>query len=470
MPNVTVPGVFDAYATINLSYQTQQNANIAMSLLSQIYAAAAAGTLQVKNDGEATTGGAGPLKEFTIGDSGGIQNTGTTEGTVPAGYLGIVDAYTNQVSEIVGAPGQANETVVAGGNMHFFTNGGSGTVISGQGNNLVAANPAGEGDWTVIFDGGDNTVYATSGNFSIDDGNSGTTGNNLIFLGSGNDTVQSWGHDTIVAAPGGTALVATFTPGSTFWGNSGSSVFINLGGADTFFAGPGGHDSVFAAASGGVYFGNTGSLVFVSGFNTANTVSAGAGNTTIWGASGSDGLYFVGPGNFVMTGAAESQTVVGGSGSSAVQLFGIDGAKITLFSPINGNQLIAGPGNVTLNGAGSGNDVFFAGPSKGSADSIVAGSGNNTLVAGPGTSTLVGGAGANVFSFSKAVGGGSDSIVGWNSKDLVALSGYGAPTSPGGLPADTTAKLVGGSEVLTLSDGTKITLVDFPHIPHISSS
>lgn len=485
MPTVTVPGVplgDPVYSTISFQFQSTQAATLAVQLLGQIYTAAANQQLTVLDNGppSLTIPGSNPtqtVKEFVLGDAGGIQNQGTTEGTVPAGFTAIVDAFTNQVSEIVGAAGQANETVISGGDMHFFTNGGSGTIIAGagtvNGNNLVAANATGDGNWSVYFDGGNNTVYATSGNFLVNDGNSSTNGNNLIFLGSGNDTVVSWGQDSIIAGPGGTSLVATFRPGSIFWGNTGPSTYINMGGADTFVAG-GGNDTVFAAASGGLYFGNTGSLTFVSGPGTADTVVTGSGNATLFGAAGSSGLYFLGSGKDVIVGAAETQTVVGGVTSGAAQIFGINGANITYFSTTNGNQLVAGPGNVTLNAGGStGNNVFFASPGSTSSDSIVAGSGNNTLVAGPGSNTLVGGSGADVFSVTKAAaGGGSDSIFGWNGNDLVGLSGYGAPTSSGGLPAGATVSVVNGSEVLTLVDGTKITFVGFASIPnsHIFSS
>ena len=473
MPTVTVPGVARGdftYSTINLQYNTQQTANFAVALLAQIYAAAGDKKLEVKNDGEKATGDTKnpTVKEWTIGDSGGIQNTGTTEGTVPAGYLGIIDAYTNQVSEIVGAAGQKNESVIAGGNMHFFTNGGSGTVISGQGNNLVSANATGDGNWTVIFDGGNNTVYANSGNFFIDDGNASTTGANSIFLGSGSDTVLSWGKDTIIGAPGGAALVATFVPGALFFGNSGPSTYINFGGNDTFAGGIGGSDTVFAVNSGGLYFGGASFLEFISGANTANTVVGGSASTVIFGNTGSSGLYFVGTGSFVAVGENESQTVVGGSLSHAADIFASGGTNVTLLSPVNNNVLVAGTGNVTLDGAGaSGNDVYFAGPGAGSADSIVAGSGNNTLVAGPGSNTLVGGSGKDVFEVNKSFsGGGSDFLVNWTSNDLLLLSGYGAATSKGGLPAGTTVSHVGGSEVLTLADGTKITFVGVSHVPN----
>lgn len=368
---VTVPGVANnghpglgkdqsvQYSTISLQYNTQQNASLAMQLLGQIYAAAAEQKLEVKNGNEPPTANAKhpSLKEFTIGDKDGRQNTGPTEGKDFRHYLGIVDAYTTQAATIIGAKGQTDETVVAGGNLHFFTDGGSGTIISGQGNNVITSNPTGDGNWTVIFDGGNNTVHATSGNFFIDDGNASTAGANLIFIGSGSDTVESWGADTIVGSPGD-------------------------------------HPAL---------------------------------------------------------------------------VLGMDGATVNLLDPVSGNQLIAGPGNVTLNGANaSGNNFFQAGAGVSSADSIVAGSGNNTLVGGPGTDTLVGGTGANLFEVEKNfAGGGTEFLVNWNSKDTLLLAGYGAATSAGGLPAGTTVSVVAGSEVLTLADGTKITFAGVSSVSNL---
>jgi Ca2+-binding RTX toxin-like protein len=365
---VTVPGVASGkhgvgnshsiqYSTITLQYNTEQNAGIAMQLLAQIYAAAADQTLEVRNGNESPTGfPEHPVKEFTIGDQGGQQNTGPTDGKDFRHYLGMVDAYTNKPATIVGAKDQANETVVAGGGLHFFTNGGSGTVISGQGGNVVTAPAKGDGNWTVIFDGGNNTVHASSGNFLIDDGSASVAGANQISFGSGSDTVVAWGHDSIT----------------------------------------------------------------------------------------------------------------GTSGDRPALVFGMNGADVSLSSPVSGNELIAGPGNVTLNGSqASGDNVYFAGLAAGSADSIVAGSGNNTLIAGHGSDTLGGGAGANLFQVDKSLaGGGSDFLVHWNSKDTLLLSGYGAATAPGGLPAGATTAVVGGSEVLTLADGTKITFVGVQHVPN----
>src|SRR5689334_8516049 len=107
--NVTVPGVPSGdptYSTITLGFQSAANQSIALSLLSAVYTAAANQALQVADDNVATVTGANPttLSEYVLGDAFGIQNSGTTDGTVPAGFKFIVDAWdeTHQTSTITG--------------------------------------------------------------------------------------------------------------------------------------------------------------------------------------------------------------------------------------------------------------------------------------------------------------------------------------------------------------------------------
>ena len=496
MPIVTVPGVtFDppqaipgvTTTAISLPFQSAASQQLAVQLLGSVYAAFGAGGLTIADDNTTgTPSGAGTIpaanpaatpqvKEYVLGDNLGFQDSEfnpfgfpqPTSGTVPAGFTAVIDAFTNRTSTITGS-GDTNESVVAGGQMEFLTKGGSGTYIAGQGGNTIVGDPGDKG-WTIRFDGGANTVFAGGGGYFITTGDQGALSSSLIFLNaSGDDTVISWGNDSIIAAPGGTADVATFTSGAIFWSSTGSSTYTNLGGQDTFVAG-GGSDTVYAAASGGTYFGNSGPLLFLSGTGASSTVVTGTGNATIFGASGSPNQVFLGPGHDVIVGGPSAlQLVVGGVTSGAATIFGNDGGTVSLFSPVNGNTLVAGPGNVTLNGAGAtGNDVYFAGPGSGSADSIVAGSGNNTLVAGPGSNTLVGGTGADVFSVDKTfASGGASSIFGWNGNDRVELFHYGFADSATGLPAGATVSVVNGSEVLTLADGTKITFVGFSSIPN----
>lgn len=456
MPLVTVPGVNST--TIDLQFLTADNTFRAIALLSEIYTAESAGALNVQNAPTTSPSGPKPINEYTLGDSNGQRGSGPTQGSVPPGYLAIVDAhFSSNPAEIVGA-NQANETVIAAGSLSFSTEGGSGTIISAQGNNIVTAPDFGGGNWNVFFDNGNNTVYATSGNFLIDDGTAVTFGHNLILLGSGHDTVESWGADTIMAASTGSNLIGLFHPGAVVYGNAGASTVINQGaGQDTVFQGSG-PETVFADASNSLYYGNRGALTFVSGVGTSNTVVGGAGNATLFGALNSHGRFFVGRGQFLLAGGSGNETVhgVAGASSNAV-LFSENGGIMNLVGNTD-NVLIAGTGSVTLNGSGAiGNNVFFAGTGS---DCIIAGAGSNVLVGGPGRDTLVSGDGANVFEIHSAFASlGNELIVKWNTFDQLVLSGYGAPTSHGGLPAHATTSVVNGSEMLTLSDGTRITFM-----------
>jgi Ca2+-binding RTX toxin-like protein len=117
----------------------------------------------------------------------------------------------------------------------------------------------------------------------------------------------------------------------------------------------------------------------------------------------------------------------------------------------------AGAGNETITGAGGSPDGFSVAGSTGN-NTFVAGSGNDTLIAGAGADTLVGGtghalmvsgSGADVFAFQFG-SGGADTITGFKSTDTLQLTGFGITA----LPATTS----GGSTVISLSDGTTITL------------
>lgn len=222
---VSVPGAQGS--TIELQFATQQNTQLAVQLLDPIYAAydAAPSRLQVQNAPTAPFQMPGELGLFALGDAGGVQNQGSNAAIVPTGYLGIVDAFTNAPATITGAPGQFDETVFSGqAGLTFYLNGGSGTVIAGGGNNVVAPGPNAPvtgGGWSILLDGGSNTVIGAPGNFFIDDGSSGAAGSNLIFLGSGNDTVQSWGRDTVNAGTGSDFVISK-GPSLLVNGNSGS--------------------------------------------------------------------------------------------------------------------------------------------------------------------------------------------------------------------------------------------------------
>lgn len=450
MPLIVVPGVNGT--SIQVQFQTANGAYLAIDVLAGVYISAWENHLGVVNN--PTSSPSNPLlqvNEFTIGDEGGVQGAGPTVGTVPAGYLAIVDAELSGVAaQIVGAD-QANETVIASGSLSFSTAGGSGTLVSAQGNNVISAPATGGGNWDVYFDSGSNTVYAASGNFQIQTDSDATFGSNLLFLGSGSDTVYSWGQDTVVAGAVGSNLVVLNGDQSLFWGNSGQDTVVAAGGSDTIVQGSG-PETIFAGAISGLFYGGAGGLTFVAGSGTAPTVIAGSGNATLYGTDGT-GTFFVGSGQFLLDGTGGDQTVAGPSGSGTAVLYANSGDIIYFAGPTSGNVLEAGAGSATLNGANaSGNNFYLAGPGTAL---LVAGAGRNTMEGGAGASTMVGASGATVFEVSHAFAGGQELITNWNAADQIDLVGYGAATGSG-LPAGASLSAVLNGTLLLLPDGTHV--------------
>lgn len=224
---------------------------------------------------------------------------------------------------------------------------------------------------------------------------------NVITLAS-NTTVQaSSGAETVFAGPAG---------GNTVYGDSGALTFINAAGASTLFGGSG-PVTVFAGA-GGVYFGGSGgSNVLVGGAGAATLVAGGSGDL-LYANGSADDVLAAGSGNATLFGAG-SDTLFGGSGTDAIN-------------------------------AGGGQDL------------IVGGSGANFVQLGSGGATVFAGAGFNRFSATDGHAGGSDLIIGFAPGDQLALTGYSSEAS---------ITSAGGSTILTLSDGTQITLVGVASLP-----
>lgn len=478
MAVVTVPGA--GTNTYQLQYNSPTSASIATQLLQTIYAANVSGALfpQVySQQGSTANVPSGKLGELIADGS-----TGNTNVVAPTGYLGLIDASTTAPVTIAGAA-QANESVLGGASdLTFYTNGGSGTVVGGDGNNVIASPTASGGAWTLnLYGVGNTSVYGGAASDLIQSGN----GHNLFFLGSGADTVYSSGADTIIAGTGNTT-VATSAPGAFVYGGNGTDLLVNAGGADTFSAG-GGAETIFAASSGGLYFLNTSpNLEFVATSAVASTIVGGSGNATLFGGSGTN-LIFTGQENTVADLQSSNNTIVGGSGNTTVYagtghdtlfqgsgqllydaqqsnsiivsqsnslggtFFAYNGGQVALFGANNGNVFVAATGNATLQGSGaSGNNTYFAGTG---ADSMVAGSGNDTLVASTGAATMVGGAGIETFIFAKGSAGGTDLIQNFTAHDQLNFYGYGSN-------AVASQQVVNGSLVITLTDNTKITFLN----------
>jgi Ca2+-binding RTX toxin-like protein len=435
MPTATVPGV--GGAVIDIIHSSVTGQQLAQSLLQAIYTAFTNNTLFAQNYNGSST------PTVPSGYTGELLLIGLTDTvTVPAGYHTIVDAAAYQQT-IQGAGGQTGEAFIGGpASFTYYTAAGeSGTIVGGDGNNLITGPTASGGNWFINLGGlGVSTVAAGSSNDMIQ------TGTDLVFLDSGSDTVQSGGADTIVAGTGNDTVNLTGT-GATVWGGSGNLLVQNTGGADTVSAGSGA-ETIFAAASGGLYFlNNSSSTLFIASGMTASTIVGGSGPATLFGGSGSN-VMFQHSGSLVFDAQSSTSIVVSDPNSPSAQFFASNGGQVWLYGSNNGNQFVAGSGNVTLQGAGaSGNNLYFAGSG---ADSMVAGAGADTMVASSGSATMAGGAGADQFDFIKGMTGGTDLIQDWDNADALNLFGYG--NSP-----IVSQQVVNGSLVLTLNDNTKIT-------------
>jgi len=74
----------------------------------------------------------------------------------------------------------------------------------------------------------------------------------------------------------------------------------------------------------------------------------------------------------------------------------------------------------------------------------------NFFLSGPGNATMQGGAGHNFFFFFAGEDGGSNLITNWNANDQIGLFGYSS--------SQVNEATVNGSTVITLSDGTTVTV------------
>jgi serralysin len=147
--------------------------------------------------------------------------------------------------------------------------------------------------------------------------------------------------------------------------------------------------------------------------------------------------------------------VISAGSGQAIIYGGGDGDLLTAAGSV-GDAVVAGPGAETITGVGSsGSNNFYAGPGS---DMILAGSGTTQIQAGTGAVTMVSGTGTDVF----AVYGGRHAavaIIGFDpSRDFVALQNFPSGEANAALAGATSSA---GSEHLTLSDGTQITLVGF---------
>ena len=147
---------------------------------------------------------------------------------------------------------------------------------------------------------------------------------------------------------------------------------------------------------------------------------------------------------------APTRTLVGGTGNTIVSVSGSN--SLAVAGP--------GPGMTGINEQNTSGAETIATNPLGNSGTLVAilGSGADTVLGGSGVSTITAGSGADVFAFIKGHAGGSEVIIGFNSSDNLAFAGYGYSGTT--LPSEQVGSI---GDVITLSDGTTITLAGINH-------
>ncbi len=320
----------------------------------------------------------------------------------------VVSLAGNAAQTYTGAPltapaagQQAQGVTAAAGGLTYSTNGGNGgiwTEPGGPGNTITTNGPQGS--------------FIASGN-GADTINS-NAGNNWIATGAGATTINLNGGGSYIASEGADNITANA-----------------------------GRDTVEVSGNATIHGGGANLVVFSDAGSP--TITAGTASVTVYGAFGGGSFAGGSAGsNFLVAGTSASTIMGGGSGD------------VLLGSGGTSTRLIAASGNETLTGQfSSGANIYDA---KAANALIVGGAGTNLFNIGSGNASIVGGTGANTFSITNGSAGGTDYISNFNNAtDKMHLVGYGANEIGNDLASSHTA---GGSQILTLSDGTVLAFLN----------
>lgn len=358
---------------------------------------------------------------------GGLQPPATPAGRVG---LAVFPGINNQVNltlaekivlvngggpnTIAGGGGTGQQVLADDGDLTYFTGGGSGTIATGNGRNVIGST---SGSFNITTGSGDDTILGLGGTVTA----TGGTGHNVMFTGTGQTSYVARGDDTVLGV-GDTTGLGSDTVGVEasqslrIAHNANSLTFVNGGGSSTVYGGFGSSGTGSATV-----FGGRGGGIFQGGKTGHNVLLGQEGTVTLFGGGEADLLYVAGTGT---------------------------------------NLLVAGTGNETLLGAAnSGGSYYFAGNNSASAAAntqIAAGNNADSVIAGTGNLTVDGGLGADLFVFANGQAGGSTVIDGFRQGegDRVTLVRYEAGELDRALSR---AQVANGNMTLTLSDNTRIT-------------
>ncbi len=309
--------------------------------------------------------------------------------------------YTGTPLTAPAAGQQVQGVTAATGGLTYSTNGGNGgffTEPGGPGNTITTNGPQGS--------------FIASGN-GADTINS-NAGNNWIATGAGATTINLNGGGSYIASEGADNITATS-----------------------------GRDTVEVSGNATIHGGGANLVVFSDAGSP--TITAGTASVTVYGAFGGGSFAGGSAGNNVLVAGTNASTIMGGGNGDV--LLGSGGTS---------TRLIAASGNETLTGQfSSGNNIYDA---NGANALIVGGAGTNAFNLGYGNASIVGGTGANTFNIKAGSAGGTDYISNFhNATDKIHLAGYGSGEIGNDLSHSFTA---GGSQILTLSDGTVLAFLN----------
>ncbi len=310
---------------------------------------------------------------------------------------------------------------------------------------------AGSGSDTVTASAGQATVMGSSGLLTFLGGSAasvadGGAGSAVLFGGAGGGRYVGGAAGQNILVSQGVAGILTRLTGA----GAGDRIFGSAAGDDVLTAGSG-RDSILGG----------GGQTTIDGGGTAGVMFTGDGPTTVNGGSGGQDTIVGGSGPLAVA-AQEGDAIFGGTGalSVAASLQGADsivgGAGRLDVAGRGGNMLVvAGTGTSRVD-AGSGASLVFAGSGN---LSLTGGAGSMQVVAGSGAATIDEGAGTTVLQVVSGAAGGSEVIDGFRPGiDTIDLFGY--------QPSQQSLATIGGSTVILLTDGTRITLTGVDDYGH----
>jgi hypothetical protein len=254
----------------------------------------------------------------------------------------------------------------------------------------------------------------------------------------------------IILNTGAVARYSLALPGAT---GSTFSLSSDGAGGTQVTAGAASDGYVFAGLNGATVSGDARPL-YVMGGGGAVSVLGGSGDTTMFGATSSTATTFLmgGAGSNFLQGGAGATTISAGTGAST--LVGGTGPTLMLANGAAPDLMVAGAGATTVNGTtGTGPAQIFAGSGP---DQIALGAGADTMIGGAGFAHVSGGTGSDVYGFIDGHAGGQDIISGLRGADTIVFGAYGGdPIVAEGV--------IGGGDLITLSDGTLILLQGIDH-------